>query len=90
MIENEFDKRGTSLIQEMVDMAVSSSTEPRVRAQLLLGMARFVYPQLTAVTVKQEDAPQTSFVLNLGDRAIEVKASESSTKSGITQPIIDQ
>ena len=83
MINAEFDERGTSLIQEMVALAMAQSTEPRVRAQLLLGMARFLFPTLTAIAVKTSDAPQTSFVLDLGGgEVIEVKSAEIGSNSG--------
>ena len=80
MIAAEFESRGTTLIQEMVDLAMTA--EPRVRASMLLGMARFVYPQLTAVTIKNQDAPQTAFILNLGTETIEVKSSDLGHSSG--------
>lgn len=90
MIEDQFAERGTSLMKEMVELAMAASTEPRVRAQLLLGMARFVYPQLQAITVKHDDAPQTAFILDLGGgETLEVKSGSIGHENGhklIEQP----
>ena len=77
MISAEFDERGTTLIAEIVDMALHKDTEQRVKGQLLLGLARFVWPALASMTVKSEDAPQTAFVLNLAAEKIEVKPQKS-------------
>ena len=74
MIEAEFDERGSSLIGELVDLAMNCKDDA-VRSKTLLGLSRYVYPTLTALAIKQSDAPQTAFILDLGGgEALEVKS----------------
>lgn len=80
-INDEFGKRGTSLIAELIDLAMTTK-EDRVKAQVLLGISRYVYPQLQSLTVKNEEAPQTAFVLNLGSEVIEVKSGPNGSETG--------
>ena len=82
LIDYHFEDRGTHIIKEMVDMAMDSP-DHSVRSKLLLGMARFIYPHLQSVTVKNEDAPATAFVLNLGGESVTIQAKDKA------KPIID-
>ena len=61
------------MVKEMVDLALNSP-DHGVRSKLLLGMAKFIYPQLQSVTVRQDDAPTTAFVLNLGGDNVTIEA----------------
>ena len=80
MIEEQFDERGSSLIGELVDLAMTCKDDA-VRSKTLLGLSRYVWPTLTAIAIKQDSAPQTGFLLDLGgDRVIEVKPEQLDTK----------
>ena len=80
MIEEQFDERGSSLIGELVDLAMTCKDDA-VRSKTLLGLSRYVWPTLTAIAIKQDNAPQTGFLLDLGgDRVIEVKPEQLDTK----------
>ena len=80
MIEAEFDTRGTSLIAELVDLAMTCK-DPAVRSKTLLGLSRYVWPTLTAVAIRNDSAPQTGFLLDLGgDHVIEVKPDQLDTE----------
>ena len=89
MIREEFEERGTSLIAELVDLAMTCK-DPAVRSKTLLGLSRYVYPTLTAVAVRNDSAPQTAFVLDLGGKGvIEVKPEQLDTKVDTEEPETD-